>query len=122
MDLENDLKADLALDMRDNELIVSCLEDIEIAKDFYRALCDVEWFKVNLLPEDEEIIERLKGTRKVWSCSWRSAGRIISDIRNQKFNTNESYLDFYCSGDEGNVSELVEGCFKKIGWILYSYL
>ncbi len=68
----------------------------EYAVDFYRALCNMRWQK----------------SEDVYSCSWRYAGEIISGIRNK----GESYIDFYCSGGEGTVSEEVEKDLKELGW------
>jgi hypothetical protein len=31
-------------------------------------------------------------------------------------NTNEDYIDWYCSGNEGNVSEEIEADLKALGW------
>ena len=105
---------------KDSEIIALC-KDIEIAKDFYRALCNMRWKKSGV-PEDVQIMEKLQGYEPgVWSCSWRYAGGIIADIRNENHGTSEDYIDFYCSGDEGYVSETVEDCFNRLGWIKQPY-
>jgi len=113
-----DLKRDLYNEMMQDRITIAYLNDIEVAKDFYRALCNVDWYpNIDPLPEDEQIISKLKGERPdYWSCSWRAAGRFIADIRNKHYNCSETYLDFYCSGDEGTVTDQVRECFERMGW------
>ncbi len=103
--------------MSKDAVVIAYLEDREIAADFYRALCNVDWLAPKNLSEEEIIIERLKGnTNDIYSCSWRYAGGIIADIRNDHYNTTENYMDFYCAGDEGTVTDLVRECFARMGW------
>ena len=111
------IRPDLANDMRHSLEIVQHLKDVEIARDFYRALCNVEWFKDVNLSEDIKIINRLKDNDVPASTySWRASGGLIAEIRSDHYGTNEDYMDFYCSGDEAYVSPLVKECFKKLGW------
>jgi hypothetical protein len=114
-----DIEFDLEEDMSNDACIVSLLNDTVVAKEFYAALCNMQWSKKISIPEDEQIINRLKGNNQGnWSCSWRYAGGIIADIRNNAYNnTSETYLTFYCSGNEGTVSETVRKNFERIGWI-----
>ena len=110
---ENDLESDI---MADPAVIKLCA-DVGMAREFYSALCNMQWRKINTLPEDERIMDILRGEESdVWSCSWRYAGGIIAEIRSIHYNTNEQYIDFYCTGNEGYVSETVEECFKNMGW------
>mgnify|MGYP001190323323 CR=1 FL=1 len=114
-----DLKErDLAEEMAVDRIVIDYLNDRSIAVDFYSALCNVDWYaKKPLLPDDELIIRKLKGEEdESWSCSWRTAGGYIAEIRSKHYNTNENYMDFYCSGNEGVVSDLVEECFDRMGW------
>lgn len=66
------------------------------AQNLYAAMCNNEFQKRDLWPilKDE-----------LWSCSWRSAGGIIADMRQEG-----DYIDWYCSGiaggDEPDVYEL----------------
>lgn len=108
--LENELRKDA--------IVIALLKDKEIATDFYRALCNVDWLKKMQMPEDERIIQKLlTGTDKgMWSCSWRRAGRIIAEIRSEHYNVNEDYMDFYCAGDEGIVKPIVKECLERMGW------
>jgi hypothetical protein len=74
-------------------------EDEEFAKDVYRALCNMRW--------------RMKRTPFKYSCSWRYAGGLIAQLREQ----GEDYIDFYCSGNEGIVAPNVKEIFYNLGWI-----
>ena len=47
-----------------------------------------------------------------WSCSWRYAGGLVADFRDQ----GEDYLDYYCSGCEGEVNEQIEEDLLLLGW------
>jgi len=112
-----DLTPSLSQDMSVDSVTVTYLRDAVIAREFYSALCNMDWYKIEDITNEDRVIRRLQGTDEyVWSCSWRGAGFIIADIRNKHYNTNETYMDYYCSGDEGRVSSLVEECFKNIGW------
>ena len=114
MDIEiSDLSRDMAADPE----IISLLEDDEIARDFYRALCNMRWRKRIVLTNEEQVIDKLKGIEAgVWSCTWRTAGAIIADIRHANYDTGENYMDFYCSGNESYISELVYENFDRLGW------
>jgi len=74
-------------------------KDEEFAKDVYRALCNMRW--------------RMKWTPFKYSCSWRYAGGLIARIREQ----GEEYIDFYCSGKEGIITDQVKNMFNELGWV-----
>jgi hypothetical protein len=74
-------------------------KDEKFAIDVYRALCNMRW--------------RMKWTPFKYSCSWRYAGGIIARLREQ----GEGYIDFYCSGKEGQVTEKIRKIFDDLGWI-----
>ena len=75
------------------------VSDDKFAKDIYGALCNMRWQR-----KDDE--------KNIYSCSWRYAGGLVSDIRDK----GEYYLDYYCSGNEGMVTEEVKKEFDKLGW------
>ena len=81
-------------------------EDLDFATDVYGALCNMRWKNIN----DSNII---------YSCSWRYAGGMIADIRGNYHTMN--YMDFYCSGNEGVVTEEIEKLFKELGWEQYPW-
>jgi hypothetical protein len=57
------------------------------AQHLYAAMCNQEFSKNEVWPQ-------LKG--ETWSCSWRYAGGIIADMRQEG-----NYMDWYCSGIKG---------------------
>lgn len=118
MDLNPSPEYNLDEEMKTDVLVISYIENRDIAVDFYRALCNMRWKKdINTTAEDK-IIDKLRGIDSaVWSCTWRYAGGLIAAMRNEHYNTTEDYMDFYCSGEEGCVSPLVKECFERMGWI-----
>ena len=88
----------------DIKKIKPLLDNEKFAKELYSALCNMQWINI----ED---------STKKYSCSWRYAGGLVAELRER----GESYMDFYCSGNEGYVSPLVETILKEIGWIQYPY-
>jgi hypothetical protein len=61
------------------------------AQNIYAALCNQDWQKNDVWP-------LLKG--ETYSCSWRYAGGIVADMRQEG-----DYIDWYCSGIGGSVSD-----------------
>lgn len=55
-----------------------------------------------------------KGTHET-GYSWRATGGLIADVLGHG-----NYMDWYCSGGEGNVDEEVENDLKEIGWLVHS--
>jgi hypothetical protein len=84
------------------------------AQNLYAAMCNNDFQKMEpwVILKDES-----------WSCSWRSAGGIVSDLRNEG-----DYLNWYCSGimqegqhipgfvPEGVVTEEIAEDLKRLGW------
>lgn len=97
------------------------------AQNIYAALCNMQWCKIDTWPILSE---------QYWSCSWRYAGGIVADMRQEG-----DYIDWYCSGmgglnreydgDETNeqwqkrtgyvpesvVTEEIEQDFRRLGWM-----
>lgn len=108
---------DLSHEMCYDAIVVAYLENDDIARQFYAALCNMRWKKIVNIPEDQQIIDKLMGVDpNIWSCTWRYSGGVIADIRNANYNKEEDYMDYYCSGNEGAVSDIVKECFKRMGW------
>ena len=61
------------------------------AQNLYAAMCNNEFTKNDVWPILSD---------KRWSCSWRYAGGIIADMRE-----NGDYIDWYCSGIRGDTAE-----------------
>ena len=87
------------------------------AQNLYAAMCNMQFIKLDVMPI-------LKNQR--WSCSWRHAGGIIADMREQG-----DYIDWYCSGinpsydeadaipgfvPEGVVTDEIKEDLKRLGW------
>jgi hypothetical protein len=81
-------KNNLEYDLRSTEWICNKAKASDTyAQNIYAALCNQDWQK-------NEVWPLLKG--KTYSCSWRYAGGIVADMREQG-----DYIDWYCSGMGG---------------------
>lgn len=87
----------LFLDMLGSEALKAYVRESRAnGKKLYAALSNNDWVK------DGEN----------WYCSMRGAGRIVADLRNKY----EWYLDFFCSGNEGDVSPEIAALLGELGW------
>ena len=89
------------------------------AQNLYAAMCNQDWQKNDVWP-------LLQG--KTYSCSWRYAGGIVADMREEG-----DYIEWYCSGiqgkpedddwidlghvPEGTVTEEIQKDLFQLGWI-----
>ena len=72
-------------DLRSTEWICNKVRASDnYAQNLYAAMCNMQF-------QQQQVWPVLKDDR--WSCSWRSAGGIIADMREQG-----DYIDWYCSG------------------------
>lgn len=82
----------LEYDLRSTEWILEKVRAKEsYAQNLYAALCNNQFIK-------NEVWPILKG--EAWGCSWRYAGGIIADMRQEG-----DYIDWYCSGIRGEVND-----------------
>ena len=85
-------KDNLEFDLRSTEWILEKARSDEVyAQNLYAAMCNNEFVKREMWPI-------LKDQR--WSCSWRHAGGIVADMRQQG-----DYIDWYCSGIRNEITE-----------------
>jgi hypothetical protein len=91
------------------------------AQNLYAAMC-------NNVFQPNQVWPRLKD--EYWSCSWRSAGGIVADLRGQG-----DYIDWYCSGifgageadsfrgyvSESTVTDEIREDLFAIGWTVEPY-
>ena len=75
----------------------------QLSREISSALCNMQWAH-----EDYE---------EEYSCSWRYAGDLVASLRS----CGENYIDFYCSGWEGVVTEGVFDILLEEGWLPVSY-
>jgi hypothetical protein len=71
------------------------IKDYDFAQKIYANLCNLVWYDY----VNDEVIE----------FSWRSSGGFVSGIRQ----LGEDYMDFYCSGNEGEIDDEIENLFES---------
>jgi len=109
-------------DLRTCELMLNKVRSSDTyAQNLYAAMCNRQFQKLDVMPV-------LKDER--WSASWRSAGGIIANMREQG-----DYIDWYCSGigdglgngdldgtkgyvSESVVTDEIREDLKQLGWIV----
>lgn len=101
------------------------------AQNLYAAMCNNDFIKREMWPLLKE---------EKWSCSWRYAGGIVADMRQEG-----DYIDWYCSGmgglnqeydaketnaewqkrtgyvPEETVTEEIENDLTRLGWLVVKY-
>jgi hypothetical protein len=114
------LDKDLYEDLEACDWFKQKIQDKTYAQNVYSALCNMRW-------QPKEVLPILKD--EWWTCSWRSAGGIVADLRG----SGEDYMDYYCSGigdglgngdadrtrgyvPEGTVTDEICNDFAALGW------
>lgn len=110
-------KNNLEYDLRSTKWICEKVKQDEIyAQNLYAAMCNNSFQKLEVVP----IL-----TENRWSCTWRYAGGIVADMREQG-----DYIDWYCSGirekdesksgrdyvSECTVTDEIREDLKHLGW------
>ena len=95
------------------------------AQNLYAAMCNNDFVKLEVVP-----ILRQDPDRDYWSASWRGAGGIVADMRQQG-----DYIDWYCSGigeglgngdpdhvkgyvPEGCITDEIRNDLQQLGWAI----
>jgi len=118
-------KNNLEYDLRSTDWILEKVRNSDTyAQNLYAAMCNNEFTKNEVWPILQE--DR-------WSCSWRYAGGIVSDMQMKG-----DYMEWYCSGigsglgngdedgskcyvGESVVTEEIRKDLLKLGWIVSEY-
>jgi hypothetical protein len=120
-------KDNMEYDLRSTDWILEKVRASDsYAQNLYAAMCNNDFVKREMWPI-------LKDQR--WSCSWRHAGGIIADMRQEG-----DYIDWYCSGirndgyqdnldtitpdqyvSESVVTDEIESDLYKLGWLVVKY-
>lgn len=87
------MERDLEDDMKNSPWFMEKIKEDRYAQNIYAALCNMRW-------QPQEVWPVL--TDEYWTCSWRSAGGIVAELRNDV--ATEDYMDWYCSGMGGVAS------------------
>lgn len=122
-------KNNMEYDLRSTDWILEKVRNCDIySQNLYAAMCNNDFVKRELWP-----ILRMDPDKDLWHCSWRYAGGIIADMRQEG-----DYIDWYCSGirggmdlseeaeesrkdknfvPEGMITKEVEEDLSRLGWI-----
>ena len=95
-------KNNMEYDLRSSKLLCDKAKASEsYAQNLYAAMCNMRFLKRELWPILAE---------QYWSASWRHAGGIVADMREEG-----DYMDWYCSGISGQNVEY-EGIMTEEQW------
>ena len=100
---ENNLEYDL---LTTDWILAKVRNSDDYAKSLYAAMCNNDFIRLEVMPILKE---------ETWGCSWRYAGGIIADMRETG-----DYIDWYCAGNESEVTEEIREDLLKLGWIVKS--
>jgi len=120
-------KNNMEYDLLTTDWILAKVRDSDsYAQNLYAAMCNMQFVRKELFP-----YLRQDPDKDLWSASWRYAGGIIADMRQQG-----DYIDWYCSGirndgyqddldtitpgqyvSEGVVTEEIRADLLRLGWI-----
>lgn len=97
------MQYDLVEDIKnDPEILAKIRQDNRYyAQNLYCAWCNMQWCKKSVWNEKAgELSDIDISDDRLWGASWRGAGGIVADLRDQ----GEDYMDYYCSGIKGGMS------------------
>ena len=88
-------------DMRTSEVMVNKAKRCRVySQNLYAAICNNDFIKNDVWP-------LLQG--KTWGASWRSAGGIVANMREEG-----DYIDWYCSGIRNDYEELDDDQYQSL--------
>jgi len=115
-------KNNLEYDLRSTDWILEKVRNSDTyAQNLYASMCNNDFIRNEVWPILKE---------DTWSCSWRHAGGIIADMREEG-----DYIDWYCSGigpglgngdedgfknyvSESVVTDEIRSDLLKLGWLV----
>jgi hypothetical protein len=96
-------------DLRSTKWICDKVKGSDVyAQNLYAAMCNMRFFKV---PDHPQVTWDLLQD-KMWSCSWRSSGGIVANMREQG-----DYIDWYCSGIQNFATDEADPNFNGGGYV-----
>lgn len=106
------------LDNCNDPTFLKHLKDPTFCSELYAALTNTAWNKIAHLTQEQLVAYKLKHDLDdtAWSCTFRYASGMIADLRARKVNEPGDYMDWYCSGPEGTVSDRIKQFFESLGW------
>jgi len=96
---------ELDLEVFNSADLMNKLSSFNYAQKFYAALCNNNWKKENYDYSSSE----------PWAVTWRTSGGITSAFYHGDDRLAD-YMEFYCSGGEGDVDSEVEQDLFELGW------
>ena len=120
-------KNNMEYDLRSTDWILDKVRASDAyAQNLYAAMCNMRFVRKEMFP-----YLRQDPDRDLWSASWRSAGGIVADMREEG-----DYIDWYCSGignddsgygldhrpasgyvPEGQITDEIQEDLLRLGWI-----
>lgn len=102
-------KNNMEYDLRTTDWILEKVRASEVyAQNLYAAMCNNDFQRVEVENTAENLVDVLKDGLPTWSCSWRYAGGIVADMREDG-----DYIDWYCSGIRDNI-EMDDDQFQQL--------
>ena len=87
-------KNNMEYDLRTTQWMLHKVRSNEVyAQNLYAAMCNNDFKKLEYDDTPDNVVQVLRDGPIMWSCSWRYAGGIIADMREEG-----DYIDWYCSG------------------------
>jgi len=102
---------------------IKLMENKDFCAELWTAFANVDWYKKfdPLQSSADQVKDVLidDNENRRWGASFRGMGAVIAGIRNEYYNANEDYMDWYCCNhttEYGYVSEPLATVLNAIGW------